>query len=377
MILQKRAPRLRPRLAAAHHVFADIALSDVDAELEQFTVDAWCAPSGILPAHLADQISDLARNEWSSGLAAPHLPGAEQSKSGTMPGKDRFWLDDGQRRAPVMPEAGQADPQQAVGGGQFQAFCRRSLKHSDLVAQSQVLEVEGGTRLEDRANRRKEVRKISMSENYKGCVTPYPLRYFDIFERPGSESCHSIRISPRLVPPQCVGIVRTGWFSFGPVSTIVKSIIMSEKTCLDSRSPSSIQNQLFRYLTDTKASGDIDFPLCMRQNYRVVLGQGDLGQGFTPQWISVRCSENRVQRADELGSTQLSGVVSRSGPPVIFCCPHFVSGDLSLLTVCGGRFHHYLSDANLFALGRHVCRTNLPCLIPNSGQRKEVSREKL
>jgi hypothetical protein len=36
------------------------------------------------------------------------------------------------------PEAGQADPQQAVGGGQFQAFCRRSPKHSDLVAQSQV-----------------------------------------------------------------------------------------------------------------------------------------------------------------------------------------------------------------------------------------------
>jgi len=55
-------------------------------------------------------------------------------------------------RAPVVPGAGQADPQQAVGGGQFQAFCRRSLKHTDLVAQSQVLEVEGGTRSEDRAN---------------------------------------------------------------------------------------------------------------------------------------------------------------------------------------------------------------------------------
>jgi hypothetical protein len=59
-----------------------------------------------------------------------------------MPGKDRFWLDDGQRRAPVIPEAGQADPQQAVGGGQFQAFCRRSPEHSDLVAQSQVLEIQ-------------------------------------------------------------------------------------------------------------------------------------------------------------------------------------------------------------------------------------------
>jgi hypothetical protein len=72
-----------------------------------------------------------------------------------MPGKDRFWLDDGQRRAPVMPEAGQADPQQAAGGGQFQAFCRSSPKHTELVTQSQVL-------------RRKECReKMSTSENYK------------------------------------------------------------------------------------------------------------------------------------------------------------------------------------------------------------------
>jgi hypothetical protein len=30
-----------------------------------------------------------------------------------MPGKDRFWRDDGQRRAPVTPEAGQADPRKA------------------------------------------------------------------------------------------------------------------------------------------------------------------------------------------------------------------------------------------------------------------------
>jgi hypothetical protein len=94
----------------------------------------------------------------SSRLAVPHLPGPEQAKAGMMPGKDRFWLDDGQRRAPVMPE-GQADPQPAVGGGQFQAFCRRSPKHSDWVAQSQVLELEGGTRLEDRAHRGQECRE--------------------------------------------------------------------------------------------------------------------------------------------------------------------------------------------------------------------------
>jgi len=114
VILEKCAPGLRRRLAAAHHVFADAALTDVDAEFEQFAVDAGCTPSGILLTHLADQISDLARNERSSGLAVPHLPGPEQTKAGTMPGYDRFWLDDGQRRAPVTPKAGQTDPQQAV-----------------------------------------------------------------------------------------------------------------------------------------------------------------------------------------------------------------------------------------------------------------------
>jgi hypothetical protein len=134
MILQECAPGLRRRLAAAHHVFAHAALTDVDAEFEQFAMDAGRTPTGILPAHLADQISDLERNDRSSGLAAPHLPGPEQSKAGTMPGYDRFWLDDGQRRAPVTPEAGQTDPQQAVPRGQFRAVSRGPLKHADLVA---------------------------------------------------------------------------------------------------------------------------------------------------------------------------------------------------------------------------------------------------
>jgi hypothetical protein len=122
MILQKCAPGLRGWFAAAHHVFAHAALPDVDAEFEQFPVAARFTPTGILPALLADQISDLARNDRSSGLAAPHLPSPEQTKAGTIPGNARLWLDDGQRRPPVTPEAGQTDPQQAVPGGQFRAF---------------------------------------------------------------------------------------------------------------------------------------------------------------------------------------------------------------------------------------------------------------
>ena len=96
MIVKEGAPGLRRRLAAAQHVFADVALPDVDTKFEQLAVDAGCAPTGILPAHLADQISDLAGNEMSSGLAAPDLPGPEQAKAGSMPGNDRFGLNDDQ-----------------------------------------------------------------------------------------------------------------------------------------------------------------------------------------------------------------------------------------------------------------------------------------
>jgi hypothetical protein len=39
------------------------ALTDVDAELEQLTVDPWCTPTGILSAHLAEQISDASDAE--------------------------------------------------------------------------------------------------------------------------------------------------------------------------------------------------------------------------------------------------------------------------------------------------------------------------
>jgi len=48
MILEKCAPRLRRRFAVAHDVFADTALTDVEAEFEEFAMDAGCTPRGIL-----------------------------------------------------------------------------------------------------------------------------------------------------------------------------------------------------------------------------------------------------------------------------------------------------------------------------------------
>src|ERR1700758_658843 len=50
VILQKGAPGLRGRLVAAHHIFADAGLADVDDQLEQLPVNAGCTPTGVLAA---------------------------------------------------------------------------------------------------------------------------------------------------------------------------------------------------------------------------------------------------------------------------------------------------------------------------------------
>jgi len=118
MILKECPPVLRGHFVSANYVFADAALSDVEAKFEQFAMDAGCTPQGILPAHLADQVSDLAQNNWSSALAVPcrtfqvqNRRKAARCQATTVSGLN------GQRRAPVGPEAGETDPEQTVAGG--------------------------------------------------------------------------------------------------------------------------------------------------------------------------------------------------------------------------------------------------------------------
>ena len=107
---------------------------DFDAKLEQLPVDAGCTPTRILPAHPADQITNLARNDGSSRSATLDFPSPEKAEASTMPGKDRLGLNDGQGGAPAAPHARQPDPEQAVDGSQPGTLSCGTLQHADLLA---------------------------------------------------------------------------------------------------------------------------------------------------------------------------------------------------------------------------------------------------
>src|ERR1019366_5056938 len=62
IVAQKRAPALRWRPRVAAHIPSDCRLSDLEAELEQFTVNVWGAPERVRPAHLANERAQFSRD---------------------------------------------------------------------------------------------------------------------------------------------------------------------------------------------------------------------------------------------------------------------------------------------------------------------------
>src|ERR1700724_2093020 len=67
MIAKERPPALGWRLSSLGHVLGHARLSDIDAELEEFSMDPRRSPQRIGNAHLADQPSYFDRNHRSAG----------------------------------------------------------------------------------------------------------------------------------------------------------------------------------------------------------------------------------------------------------------------------------------------------------------------
>ena len=100
------------------------------------------APQGVGASHRANERSDLRGDGRAAWPVPAALPGPEELEASPLPPDHRGGLDDGDGIVPAGPQAGQQDPEQAVGGSQPWAR-HGALEDDQLVPQGEVLEHEG------------------------------------------------------------------------------------------------------------------------------------------------------------------------------------------------------------------------------------------
>ena len=110
-------------------------------------MDARSTPKRVFPAHLADQITDFYRNAWPPDSTATDLPSPDKSKALTVPSDNGLRLDDDEGSPPVEPEFTQPRSKKPVGRSQFRLL-DRSLQDTELMAESEYLEMQGCTAAE-------------------------------------------------------------------------------------------------------------------------------------------------------------------------------------------------------------------------------------
>jgi hypothetical protein len=101
VIAEKRPPALRRRPRVAAHVPSDRRLGDLEAELEQLTMNTRRAPKCVRTAHLANERAQLSRDLRSANTVAGS-PAPIRPKPSTVPANDGRVIDsigDGGRHA--------------------------------------------------------------------------------------------------------------------------------------------------------------------------------------------------------------------------------------------------------------------------------------
>ena len=97
--LQRRCSPNWPtwRAAVAAHIPTNCRLSDLETELEQFTMNVWGAPERVRPAHLANERAQFSRDLRSANMVA-RPPAPIRSKPSAAPANDAL-LPDNRNRA--------------------------------------------------------------------------------------------------------------------------------------------------------------------------------------------------------------------------------------------------------------------------------------
>src|SRR6478672_2574357 len=113
MVQEERSPALRRWAPASGHVLRNGGLANIDAELEELSMDAGSAPERIGEAHLADQPPTFRR--YAGPARTPtRFPAPEAAKASSVPADDGLRLNDRKYIQNARCNLVQADEKDAV-----------------------------------------------------------------------------------------------------------------------------------------------------------------------------------------------------------------------------------------------------------------------
>jgi hypothetical protein len=138
MITQEGSPFLAGWHPPFDHVLGDARLRDLKPELEQFAVDAWCAPKRIFDAHPPDQNAELRLDLRPPSPWARH-PTPVAAKSGSVPTHERLGPDDCDNLQDCRKPAIQLDKEPAIMVREPNATTRPAHQDNQLMSKHRVL----------------------------------------------------------------------------------------------------------------------------------------------------------------------------------------------------------------------------------------------
>src|SRR6187401_3622886 len=92
MVQEERSPALRRWAPMSGHVLGNRSLADIDAKLEEFSINARSAPERVSETHLSDQPTNFGGYLWPAESSA-RLPPPERAKASSVPAGKGFRLD--------------------------------------------------------------------------------------------------------------------------------------------------------------------------------------------------------------------------------------------------------------------------------------------
>src|ERR1700719_4010933 len=147
MIAKEGFPGLQRPTLPRHHVFRHRRLGNLDAELEQLTMDLGRSPERVLKAHSSDQVANLVIDPRSATERAG-LPSPVSGEPHSVPAHDRLGPDDGYGVQDARKAAIKPNEQSPIGPTQIRSTRGAQSKYVKLMAQNHNFSLKLRSRLE-------------------------------------------------------------------------------------------------------------------------------------------------------------------------------------------------------------------------------------